>query len=80
LLYQSAKKDVITLFHQASSPSSIRAHTLLKQTAANATETATIDQAGDHSKQSKLERTDFTLGMWKNNARNRLKIGWKDND
>ncbi|GAB7334128.1 hypothetical protein MBLNU13_g06200t1 [Cladosporium sp. NU13] len=63
LFKESAKKDVITLFHHPSSPASIRAHTFLKQTAANATETATIDQAGDHSKQSKLERTDFTLDV-----------------
>lgn len=40
----------------------MRAHTLLKQTAANATATATEDQATDHTTQSKLERTEFTLG------------------
>lgn len=63
MLSQSAKKDVITLFHKPSNQASMRAHTLLKQTAANATSTATEDQATDHASQSKLERTEFELGM-----------------
>jgi len=53
---------VITLFHSPSSPASIRVHTLLKQATANAQSTATEDQATDHTKQSKLERTEFDLG------------------
>jgi hypothetical protein len=61
--FQRGIKDVITLFHNPSSQASIRAHTLLKQAAGNAQSTATIDQASDHSKQSKQERTDFELGM-----------------
>jgi len=54
---------VITLFHNPSSSTSIRAHTFLKQAAGNAQTTATIDQASDHSQQSKQERTEFDLGM-----------------
>ncbi|KAK5115397.1 hypothetical protein LTR85_009857 [Meristemomyces frigidus] len=61
LFKERGVKDVITLFHSPSSPASMRAHTILKQAAANASESATIDQAGDHSKQSKTGRTDFDL-------------------
>ncbi|TKA74656.1 hypothetical protein B0A49_03946 [Cryomyces minteri] len=57
----AAVRDVITLFHSPASQASIRAHTLLKQTAAAAQSTATIDQAGDHAQQSKTERTNFEL-------------------
>ncbi|KAL1585871.1 hypothetical protein WHR41_05103 [Cladosporium halotolerans] len=63
LFKESAKKDVITLFHKPSNQASVRAHTLLKQTAANATATATEDQAADHASQSKLERTEFELDV-----------------
>ncbi|KAL8939600.1 MAG: hypothetical protein Q9211_002670 [Gyalolechia sp. 1 TL-2023] len=55
--------DVITLFHKASSPASIRAQTLLKQVSAHASETATEDQAADHSRQNKLQRTEFELNI-----------------
>ncbi|KAL8908528.1 MAG: hypothetical protein Q9207_000738 [Kuettlingeria erythrocarpa] len=55
--------DVITLFHKASSPASIRAQTILKQISAQASETATEDQATDHSSQNKLQRTDFELNV-----------------
>ncbi|EAS27421.3 uncharacterized protein CIMG_10026 [Coccidioides immitis RS] len=48
--------DIITLFHKPALPSSLRALALLKQASANAAETATIDQASDHSAQNKLER------------------------
>ena len=57
-------KDVITIFHAPSSSVSIRAHTILKQAAANAQSTATIDQAGEHGNKSKTERTDFELGAF----------------
>lgn len=40
----------------------MRVHSMLKQTAATAQAHATEDQATDHTKQSKLERTDFDLG------------------
>ena len=40
----------------------MRVYTLLKQTAAIAHSHATEDQASDHTKQAKLERTDFELG------------------
>jgi len=54
---------VITLFHAPSNQASIRAHTLLKQAAATSQATATEDQASDHTKQSKMSRTEFELGM-----------------
>ncbi|KAK1060474.1 hypothetical protein LTR74_011820 [Friedmanniomyces endolithicus] len=63
LFKERGVKDVITLFHNPSSSTSIRAHTFLKQAAGNAQSTATIDQAGDHSKQSKQERTEFELDV-----------------
>lgn len=59
---QAGVKDVITLFHSAKSPASTRVHTLLKQLNATAVAHATEDQASDHSKQSKIERTEFELG------------------
>jgi len=37
--------------------------TLLKQTSAAASETATIDQASDHSAQNKIQRSDFDLDI-----------------
>lgn len=48
----------------------MRVHTILKQTSANAVATATEDQATDHTKQSKLERTEFELGMWNEKEHN----------
>ncbi|EMC94759.1 hypothetical protein BAUCODRAFT_73570 [Baudoinia panamericana UAMH 10762] len=63
LFKESGVRDVITLFHSPSSPASIRAHTFLKQAAANAQSNATVDQAGDHGKQSKLGRTNFDLDV-----------------
>ncbi|QKX59993.1 uncharacterized protein TRUGW13939_07135 [Talaromyces rugulosus] len=41
--------DVITLFHKPSQASSTRVLNILRTASANATETATIDQASDHS-------------------------------
>ncbi|KAK5131731.1 hypothetical protein LTR08_000620 [Meristemomyces frigidus] len=61
LFKESGVRDVITIFHAPASSVSIRAHTILKQAAANAQSTATIDQAGEHGKESKTERTDFDL-------------------
>ncbi|KAI9809293.1 MAG: hypothetical protein M1825_002584 [Sarcosagium campestre] len=55
--------DVITLFHNAKQPSSLRALALLKQTSATASETATEDQAGDHSQQNQRQRTEFELNV-----------------
>ncbi|KUJ23240.1 DUF1687-domain-containing protein [Mollisia scopiformis] len=55
--------DVITLFHKASSPASLRVHTLLKQVSANASEHATEDQASDHSHQTKPNRPQFELDV-----------------
>lgn len=55
--------DVITLFHKPSVPASVRVLTLLKQVSAHASETATEDQAADHTAQNKLQRTEFTLDV-----------------
>lgn len=56
-------RDIITLFHKPSSAASIRVANLLKQTAATASETATEDQAADHTAQNKLQRTEFDLDI-----------------
>lgn len=55
--------DVITLFHQPKLQPSVRALTLLKQAAAAASETATEDQAADHSHQNKFQRANFELDV-----------------
>ncbi|TVY54886.1 putative redox protein fmp46, mitochondrial [Lachnellula cervina] len=55
--------DVITLFHKASSPASLRVHTLLKQASATAGSTATEDQASDHSAQTHPGRKEFELNI-----------------
>ncbi|KAF4610404.1 hypothetical protein G7Y89_g15715 [Cudoniella acicularis] len=55
--------DVITLFHKASSPASLRVHTLLKTASANAAATATEDQASDHSAQTTPRRKEFELDV-----------------
>ncbi|KAA6413898.1 MAG: duf1687 domain-containing protein [Lasallia pustulata] len=55
--------DVITLFHKPSVAASIRAHTLLKQASAHASEHSTEDQSTDHTHQNKLERTEFELNI-----------------
>lgn len=44
-------------------PSSLRVLTLLKQISAQASETATEDQATDHAHQNKLQRTEFELNI-----------------
>jgi hypothetical protein len=61
LSIQHKTKDVITLFHKASSPASLRVQTLLKQISANASEHATEDQASDHSDQTHPKRQEFDL-------------------
>lgn len=53
--------DVITLFHKAGSPASLRVHTLLKQASAKASEHATQDQASDHTPQTHTRRQEFEL-------------------
>ncbi|GAW23700.1 hypothetical protein ANO14919_132750 [Xylariales sp. No.14919] len=55
--------DIVTLFHKAGSPASVRAATVLKQASANATESATEDQASDHSHQTNPHRPDFELNI-----------------
>ncbi|KAJ4416042.1 hypothetical protein N0V82_006965 [Gnomoniopsis sp. IMI 355080] len=56
-------KDIVTLFHKASSPASTRVATLLKQASANASEHATEDQASDHSSQTPAHRPEFELNI-----------------
>lgn len=41
----------------------MRALNFLKQTSAEASETATIDQATDHSAQNKIQRSEFDLDI-----------------
>lgn len=60
---QHKTKDIVTLFHKASSPASVRVASLLKQTSANATEHATEDQASDHSAQTDPHRAEFELNI-----------------
>ncbi|KAI1748808.1 thioredoxin-like protein [Xylaria castorea] len=55
--------DIITLFHKAGSPASVRAATVLKQASANAAEAATEDQASDHSSQTNTHRPDFEVSI-----------------
>ncbi|KAL9100468.1 MAG: hypothetical protein Q9163_004158 [Psora crenata] len=55
--------DVITQFHRASVPSSIRVNTLLKQLSADASETATQDHATSNKDQNKVHRTEFELNI-----------------
>ncbi|KAF3765102.1 DUF1687-domain-containing protein [Cryphonectria parasitica EP155] len=56
-------KDIVTLFHKANSPASVRVASLLKQASANAAEHATEDQASDHSAQTTPERAEFDLNI-----------------
>ncbi|TPX10744.1 uncharacterized protein E0L32_008313 [Thyridium curvatum] len=56
--------DIVTLFHKTSSPASIRVANLLKQASAAAAETATEDQASDHTAQTKAaQRQEFELNI-----------------
>ncbi|KAI0913116.1 DUF1687-domain-containing protein [Ustulina deusta] len=55
--------DIVTLFHKAGSPASVRAATVLKQASANATESATEDQASNHTHQTNPHRSDFELNI-----------------
>lgn len=58
---QRKSKDIVTIFHKASSPASVRLTTLLKQVNANAAESATEDQASDHTPQTQSKRDEFDL-------------------
>ncbi|KFY22095.1 hypothetical protein V493_06864 [Pseudogymnoascus sp. VKM F-4281 (FW-2241)] len=56
--------DVITLFHSPTAPASMRVHSLLKQASATAGETATEDQASDHTQQTiDSVETQFELNV-----------------
>ena len=55
---------MITLFHKASAAPSVRIANLLKQASAHASETATEDQASDHSHQTEHnKREPFELDI-----------------
>ena len=54
---------MVTLFHRPQLRSSQRALALLKQVSAEASETATEDQASDHSHQNKIQRSAFELNV-----------------
>ena len=62
---QHKPRNIITLFHSPSSPASQRVLTLLKTGSAHATETATEDQASDHSHHDEIQKTmqDFDLDV-----------------
>jgi hypothetical protein len=53
--------DVITLFHKASSPASLRVHTVLKQASANASAHATEDRARNAAAKSQPKPQEFEL-------------------
>ncbi|KAJ5952939.1 uncharacterized protein N7479_011352 [Penicillium vulpinum] len=60
---QSKTLDPITLFHSPAIKASTRTLNLLKQASATASETATEDQASDHSTHSKKQRGEFELEL-----------------
>ncbi|KPI41585.1 uncharacterized protein AB675_9295 [Cyphellophora attinorum] len=63
-MFRSKTKDVISIFHKSSVPASGRVVTLLKQASAHSQETATEDQASDHSAQNKFAaREPFDLDI-----------------
>ena len=58
---------MITLFHKASAAPSVRIANLLKQASAHAAETATEDQASDHSHQTQhTNREPFEVEVTEN--------------
>jgi arsenate reductase-like glutaredoxin family protein len=64
---QAKTLDVITLFHKPSIPASKRVANLLKVSSAQASQTATEDQASDHSHQNAtVTREPFELEVTEN--------------
>ncbi|KAJ6179805.1 hypothetical protein N7519_010266 [Penicillium mononematosum] len=55
--------DPITLFHSPSIQASTRTLNILKQASTTASETATEDQASDHSRHAKQQRGEFELEL-----------------
>ncbi|KHO00153.1 Thioredoxin-like fold protein [Metarhizium album ARSEF 1941] len=55
--------DIVTVFHKASSPASIRVANLVKHISANAQAGATLDQASDHTAQTQANRDPFELNI-----------------
>ncbi|KAF4302632.1 hypothetical protein GTA08_BOTSDO07521 [Botryosphaeria dothidea] len=62
LFGEAGVKDVVTLFHEPASASSVRVLNLLKQAQANASTTTTIDQASS-TDQPKAEHNQFELDV-----------------
>jgi hypothetical protein len=60
---QHKSLDIVTVFHKASSPASTRVANLVKQISANAQAGATLDQASDHTAQTKVTRDPFELNI-----------------
>ena len=61
-MFRAKTLDVITLFHKPSISASTRVATLLKTASAHSSETATEDQASDHTPQNKaVAREPFEL-------------------
>lgn len=58
---QSKTLDPITLFHTPTVPASTRVLNILKQASIAASETATEDQASDHSAHARQQRGEFEL-------------------
>ncbi|KAJ5732452.1 hypothetical protein N7493_003933 [Penicillium malachiteum] len=58
--------DPITLFHSPKLAASTRTLNILKQASINASETATEDQASDHSSHAKQQRGEFELEVTTN--------------
>lgn len=64
LFSQHKTLDVLTLFHKPSNPASVRVHNMLKTASAHSAETATEDQASDHSGQNDhVQREPFELDV-----------------
>lgn len=61
--FQRKTLDVVTLFHRPQLKASMRALAVLKQVSAEASETATEDQASDHSHQNQMQRSEFELDV-----------------
>ncbi|KAK7704266.1 hypothetical protein SLS57_010575 [Botryosphaeria dothidea] len=62
LFGEAGVKNVVTLFHEPASASSVRVLNLLKQAQANASTTTTIDQASS-TDQPKAEHNQFELDV-----------------
>ncbi|KAH8162069.1 hypothetical protein CIB48_g6173 [Xylaria polymorpha] len=55
--------DIVTLFHKAGSPASVRAAAVLKQASTNAAEASTNAAEAATEEQTKIHRSDFELNI-----------------